>query len=151
MYQISSKQTIYQGQGEVSIEMVYQMRQITKITAKASTRAITMGMMLIASGNTSLAACGATINGQPMTQEACDFARQVYGHVIPGDYLMDIYGNWVNINNPTHYGNTYRDNVRRKAQPSYGSSWGGGSYNSPKGVYDATGGCEGGSCVNIID
>ena len=28
---------------------------------------------------------------------------------------------------------------------------GGGSYVSPRGVYDASGGCEGGSCVNILD
>jgi hypothetical protein len=45
-----------------------------------------------------------------------------------------------------HRGNTYRD-----AQRPRGGAWGGQSWVSPRGLYDPTGGCEGGSCVNIID
>ncbi|MEW8506040.1 MAG: hypothetical protein AB2598_05010 [Candidatus Thiodiazotropha sp.] len=92
------------------------------------------------------AACNATVNGRPMTQEECTLTIQVYGYVVPGDYLADHLGNWVNANNPMHRGNTYRD-----AQGSRGGSWGGRSYVSPSAVYDASGGCEGGGCVNIID
>lgn len=93
-----------------------------------------------------LAACNATVNGRPMTPQECTLGMQVYGQVIPGAYLVDGQGNWVNANNPMHRGNTYKD-----AQRSRGGSWGGGSYFSPRGVYDSSGGCEGGSCVNIID
>ena len=99
------------------------------------------------------AACDVMINGRPMTEEECATAIQIYGQVIPGEYLMDEYGNWVNINNPAHRGNTYTDaqNNQNTYQEGYGGSWGGGSVVSPRGVYDASGGCEGGSCVNIID
>ncbi|MES9851802.1 MAG: hypothetical protein ABW170_08220 [Candidatus Thiodiazotropha sp. L084R] len=95
---------------------------------------------------TALAACNSTVNGRPMSQQECTLSMQVYGQVIPGTYLVDQYGNWVNANNPMHRGNTYRD-----AQGSRGGSWGGRSYVSPSTVYDASGGCEGGGCVNIID
>ena len=102
------------------------------------------------SGKTALAACNATVNGRPMSPQVCATTRQVYGQVIPGDYLMDDNGNWVNRNNPMHRGNIYRDARSVTGNPPSGS-WGGGSYVSPRGVYDSTGGCEGGSCVNIID
>ena len=92
------------------------------------------------------AACNATVNGRPMTPQECALAIQVYGQVVPGDYLVDGYGNWVNTSNPMHRGNSYSD-----GRSNYGGSWGGGSYVSPRGVYDASGGCEAGSCVNIID
>ncbi len=90
--------------------------------------------------------CNATINGRPMTLQECALVYRVYGRVIPGAYLMDRYGNWVNVNNRRHRGNIYRD-----SEGSSSGSWGGGSYVSPHGVYDSSGGCEGGSCVNIID
>ncbi|MBT3044759.1 MAG: hypothetical protein KME67_18010 [Candidatus Thiodiazotropha sp. (ex Codakia orbicularis)] len=105
-----------------------------------------LATLIVISSETALAACNATVNGRPMTQQECALSMQVYGYVIPGDYLMDGYGNWVNANNPMHRGNTYRD-----AQNSHSGSWGGGSYVSPSTVYDASGGCEGGDCVNIID
>lgn len=95
---------------------------------------------------TALAACNATVNGRPMSPQECAMAIQVYGRVVPGDYLVDRYGNWVNINNPMHRGNTYMGN-----QGTSGGSWGSQSYTGPSGVYDSTGGCEGGDCVNIID
>ena len=100
---------------------------------------------------TALAACNATINGRPMSPQECATTIQVYGQVIPGDYLVDENGNWVNVNNPLHRGNIYRDAQSQGNQNSYGGSWGGQSVVSPHGVYDASGGCEGGSCVNIID
>jgi len=102
--------------------------------------------LVCVSSQAALAACNATVNGRPMTPQECALSMQVYGTVIPGDYLVDGYGNWVNANNPMHRGNTYQD-----AQRARGGSWGGGSYVSPRGVYDPSGGCEGGSCVNIID
>ncbi len=105
--------------------------------------------MICASSQTALAACNATVNGRPMTPQECALNMQVYGVVIPGNYLVDGYGNWVNANNPMHRGNTYRD--AQRARGGSGGSWGGGSYVSPRGVYDPSGGCEGGSCVNIID
>lgn len=101
------------------------------------------------------AACNATVNGRAMTQEECALGMRVYGQVTPGAYLMDEYGNWVYINNPSLRGNTYLDAQRLSSgggnTGNYGGSWGGRSYVSPRGVYDASGGCEGGSCVNIID
>ncbi len=107
---------------------------------------LVLAVMTVISSETVLAACNSTVNGRPMSQQECALSMQVYGQVIPGDYLMDQYGNWVNANNPMHRGNTYRD-----AQSSRGGSWGGRSYVSPNTVYDASGGCEGGDCVNIID
>jgi hypothetical protein len=106
-----------------------------------------------------LAACNATVNGRPMTQQECQTAIHVYGRVVPGDYYADGQGNWANANDPLHRGNTYLDaqwagggvSGGSRGGDSYGGSWGGGSYTSPSGVYDASGGCEGGSCVNIID
>ncbi|MEO1494353.1 MAG: hypothetical protein AAFV19_19565 [Pseudomonadota bacterium] len=93
------------------------------------------------------AACGATINGYPMTPQQCALAIQIYGTVIPGRYGADANGNWWNLDNPRHRGNTYRD-ARRAQQRSSGGSWSG---RHTSGVYDSSGGCEGGSCVNIID
>jgi len=108
--------------------------------------AIALAILTALSSATVLAACNATINGRPMSLQECALTLHVYGQVVPGNYLVDNQGNWVNINNPRHHGNTYRD-----AQRPRGGSWGGQSSVSPRGVYDSTGGCEGGSCVNIID
>lgn len=103
-------------------------------------------------GETAQAACNATVNGRPMSPQLCAATIQVYGQVIPGNYLADEQGNWVNINNPQHRGNIYQDaRSRRDRGSSSGGSWSGPSIISPSGVYDASGGCEGGSCVNIID
>ena len=105
---------------------------------------------IVATSEPAAAACNATINGRPMTHQECAIAVQVYGTVIPGRYGADANGNWWNLDNPQHYGNTYRD-AQRNSQQGYGGSFGGDSLFSPKGVYDGSGGCEGGSCVNIID
>lgn len=111
-----------------------------------------LGMVFTVS-ETALAACNATVNGRPMTHQECAIAIQVYGRVIPGHYLADQNGNWVNAYNPMHRGNTYLDAQRNanRRQGGNGGSWGGGSYTSPTAVYDGSGGCEGGSCVNILD
>lgn len=103
-------------------------------------------MVVFVSSEAAQAACNATINGRPMTQQECALSIQVYGYVIPGDYLVDGYGNWVNANNPMHRGNTYRD-----ARRNYGGSWSSGSPVGSSTVYDGSGGCEGGGCVNIRD
>ncbi|HRY15276.1 MAG: hypothetical protein KDJ31_19630 [Candidatus Competibacteraceae bacterium] len=113
---------------------------------RAAFSAAALVVMASLSSETALAACNATVNGRPMSPQECALTLQVYGQVVPGDYLVDNNGNWVNINNPRHRGNTYRD-----AQRPRGGAWGGRSSVSPRGVYDPTGGCEGGSCVNIID
>ena len=105
---------------------------------------------IVAASGTAFAACNATINGRPMTFQECSLAIQVYGTVIPGRYGADANGNWWNLDNPQHWGNTYRD-AQRNSQQGYGGSFGGGSLVSPHGVFDGSGGCEGGSCVNIID
>jgi hypothetical protein len=55
------------------------------------------------------AACNATVNGRPMSMELCRAAWQIYGGVLPGHYYVDEAGNWVNIDNPAHAGNFYRD------------------------------------------
>jgi hypothetical protein len=59
------------------------------------------------------AACNSTVNGRPMTPLECQIAIQVYGEHIPGRYAVDPYGNWVNLDNPQHRGNTYLDAQRR--------------------------------------
>ncbi len=105
-----------------------------------------LAVMAFISSETALAACYATINGRPMTQQECALTIQAYGYVIPGDYLVDSDGNWVNANNPMHRGNTYRD-----AQRNYGGSWSSGSPVGGSTVYDGSGGCEGGGCINIMD
>lgn len=108
--------------------------------------AAALAVMTCMSSGMALAVCNATVNGRPMSLQECALAIQVYGQVVPGSYRVDNNGNWVNVNNPMHRGNTYRD-ARRT--PSSGS-WSGQSMVSPRGVYDSSGGCEGGSCVNII-
>jgi hypothetical protein len=66
-----------------------------------------VGLSFTASGAN--AACNATVNGRPMSMELCQAAAQIYGGVLPGHYYVDEAGNWVNINNPSHAGNFYRD------------------------------------------
>jgi hypothetical protein len=44
-----------------------------------------------------------------MSMELCELAWQVYGGVLPGHYYVDEAGNWVNLDNPAHAGNFYRD------------------------------------------
>jgi predicted small secreted protein len=107
---------------------------------------VALAMMTFVSSETVLAACNATVNGRPMTIQECAQTIQVYGRVVPGNYMTDAYGNWININNPWHRGNIYSD-----AQRNAGGSLGGRSLVGPSTVYDSTGGCEGGSCVNILD
>jgi uncharacterized membrane protein YgcG len=114
--------------------------------------AAALAVMICLSSGATLAACNATVNGRPMSLQECALAIQVYGQVLPGDYVVDNNGNWANINNPAHRGNTYRDaQSTHNGGSQGGGSWGGGSIVSPRGVFDSTGGCEGGSCVNIID
>jgi hypothetical protein len=73
----------------------------------------------------SQAACNALVNGRPMTPQECSIALQVYGRVVPGRYAADAYGNWVNLDNPAHRGNTYRDAERssNNSGNSGGSKW----------------------------
>lgn len=58
------------------------------------------------------AACGATINGRPMTVQECNLGISVYGSVVPGTYAMDGFGNWVHYETGAR-GNTYRDARRQ--------------------------------------
>ena len=66
------------------------------------------------------AACNATVNGEPMSMELCQAVLQIYGGVVPGHYQVDEAGNWVNLSNPAHAGNLYRD-----AQMGQGGGGGG--------------------------
>lgn len=70
------------------------------------------------------AACGATVNGQPMSIELCSAVYQIYGGVIPGHYRVDQDGNWINLANPSHRGNFYRDAQRPLAGSGGGASGG---------------------------
>jgi hypothetical protein len=74
------------------------------------------------------AACNATVNGRPMSMELCRTASQIYGGVLPGHYYVDEAGNWVNIANPAHAGNFYRD-----AQGPRGGGGSGGLTSTPFG------------------
>jgi len=58
------------------------------------------------------AACGAQLNGRPMTAQECISLRSIYGSVLPGRYASDGRGNWVNLDNPGHRGNIYTDRRR---------------------------------------
>jgi len=83
-----------------------------------------------------------------MSPQECAWNIRVYGSVVPGDYAVDAAGNWVNLRYPLHRGNIYKDAQQQGGQ---GGSWSGGGYSSPSSVYDGSGDCEAGSCVNIID
>jgi hypothetical protein len=74
------------------------------------------------------AACNATVNGEPMSMELCQAVWQIYGGVVPGNYQVDDAGNWVNLSNPAHAGNFYRD-----AQGGAGGGGSGGLTSTPFG------------------
>ncbi len=95
------------------------------------------------------AACGAFVNGRPMTGNWCRIATQTYGYVQPGRYVADGHGNWFNLDTGQS-GNIYRDsqNPGRRGGSGVGGG-GGGRWTSS--TIDPSGGCEGGSCVNILD
>lgn len=103
------------------------------------------------SSEKALAACNSTVNGYPMSVQQCNRTIQIYGRVIPGHYWMDNDGNWVNVNNPNHYGNLYIDaQLDRDNNPETSGSRR-SPISPPYSVIDPTGGCEGGSCINIHD
>ena len=53
---------------------------------------------------------------------------EIYGGVLPGNYYVDEAGNWVNVDNPAHAGNFYRD-----AQAPRGGGGSGGLTRTPFG------------------
>lgn len=67
------------------------------------------------------AACGATVNGAPMTVEQCNLARQLYGSVEPGHYWMNAEGTWGVLGDPTARGNIYSGAYQSRSG-AYGSS-----------------------------
>lgn len=79
------------------------------------------------------AACGATVNGRPMSIELCQTVWQIYGGVAPGHYQVDQAGNWINLANPAHRGNLYRDAQRGGGGLSGGSGGSGGMTRTPFG------------------
>jgi hypothetical protein len=83
--------------------------------------AIALVAMTLTINDTVLAACNATVNGRPMSAETCALSAKIYGQVLPGDYLMDGEGNWVNANNPLHRGNIYSDARSGTVHSRYGS------------------------------
>ena len=82
------------------------------------------------------AACNATVNGAPMSIELCAAVYQIYGGVVPGHYQVDRAGNWVNLANPSHNGNFYRDAER----PRGGSGGSGGSGGLTRTPFGSVGG-----------
>jgi hypothetical protein len=64
----------------------------------------------------SYAACNATVNGRPMSLQECQTASQIYGSVSPGHYVVDDYGNWAKLGDPSARGNLYLDAQRPGAQ-----------------------------------
>lgn len=78
------------------------------------------------------AACNAWVNGRPMTSQECMIALQVYGRVVPGRYAVDAYGNWVNLDNPMHRGNTYRDAQSGQGGSNNSGNGGGSKWFSPR-------------------
>lgn len=93
------------------------------------------------------AACGAFVNGRPMTDDWCRTATQIYGYVQPGRYVADDRGNWFNLDTGQS-GNVYLDSQSPGRRGS-SNNGGGGRWTST--TIDPSGGCEGGSCVNILD
>jgi hypothetical protein len=80
------------------------------------------------------AACfAATVNGRAMSAAECALAREAYGYVAPGHYLVDDQGNWVNLSNPAARGNLYLD-ARR------GSGGGGGGEGLTRTPFGSVGG-----------
>ncbi len=78
------------------------------------------------------AACGATINGAPMTAEQCNLASQIYGAVQPGHYWMDASGTWGLMGDPTPRGNIQSDAY---AYQSRGGVYGGSGERSGNGSW----------------
>jgi len=95
------------------------------------------------------------INGQLVHPAVVGQIQQAIGIPLPGgtyfwdgQYLYDAAGNSV----PLSYGGgptRYPGGSVGEVSPG-GSSWG-NSNTGISGTYDSSGGCEGGSCVNIID
>ena len=94
------------------------------------------------------------INGQPVHPTVVAQIQQAIGMPLPGgayvwdgQYLYDAAGNAV----PLSYGGPTRYPGGSVGQVSPGGSSWGNQNTGIGGVYDNSGGCEGGSCVNIID
>ncbi len=81
-----------------------------------------LSALFMAHTTDAVAACGATVNGKAMTVTECRLARQIYGDVVPGDYLRDARGNWVKIGDPSVRGNIYRDAQRARSSNGSGRS-----------------------------
>ena len=98
--------------------------------------ALTMAMGgVVLSANTAQAACGATVNGRPMSVQLCNLGRQVYGRVLPGTYSMDSKGNWYHHETRAR-GNTFADARRASGgncvKSSVFAQGYGGSCNGPR-------------------
>lgn len=114
-------------------------------TKRATFYAVVLTALMFISGEVAKANCNATVNGRPMSQQLCTLNMQVYGMVIPGNYLMDDYGNWVSINNPMLRGNILRDAQGRQRNST--TNYSGQNYRGPFGDYMSDGRC---SFVNGI-
>ena len=96
------------------------------------------------------------INNQLMAPAVVAQIQQAIGRPLPGgayywdgQYLYDSYGNGVPLSLGGRGPTQYPGGATGEVHPG-GSSWG-NSNTGIGGVYDSTGGCEGGSCVNILD
>lgn len=64
------------------------------------------------------AACGATVNGQPMSAQTCWYATLIYGRVLPGAYKANDQGDWLHLQTGRR-GNTVRDARRNLRGTKY--------------------------------
>lgn len=85
-----------------------------------------------------LAACNATVNGRPMSQELCAYATAVYGGVVPGHYWVDDQGNWGRMGSPYAEGNLLHDSGGGGSAGSRGQPW---IYRGPGGSAGSDGEC----------
>lgn len=68
------------------------------------------------------AACSATVNGRPMSEDVCALATRVYSGVAPGHYWLDDRGNWGRVGSAYAEGNLLQD-ARRGSILGDGRSW----------------------------
>ena len=129
------------------VEWSVKMRWTKTQTISSSLVAAAFVILAMAPWADANASCGAFVNCRPMTGNWCRIAIQTYGYVQPGRYVADGHGNWFNLDTGQS-GNIYRDSQNPGRRSGSGDG-GGGRWTSS--TIDPSGGCEGGSCVNILD
>ncbi len=124
----------------------------TGLFAGIFTAAVSLGSVPARSGHQ-----GVYINYQLMNPAVVAQIQQAIGMQLPsgaytwdGRYLYDSYGNAVPFSLGGTASTRYPGGATGEVYRDGSSSWG-NSNTGIGGVYDPSGGCEGGSCVNILD